>query len=204
MTRHIFRLGSRYTGYFFVAPWKVIRRGINSSGPGRHKSFTHNEHRAGAVGRKFRAEKRSAHVSAHLLSQAQGGLFWLYLFVTERILTETEKNARDVKPFYLFVFFFRHLKITFDSEQPMLKENGSFRQSEEEASIFLIVHSINLWVDFTFFRRAELKPACILLLVVTVTFIACPDLILLQNQIYPSLRSKNHIANVCEWIKLLV
>ena len=71
---------------------------------------------------RFRTGKRSAQDSAHVLSQAQGGLFWLCLFVTERILTETEKNARDVKPFYLFVFFFRHLKITFDSEQPMLKE----------------------------------------------------------------------------------
>ena len=152
MTRHIFRLCSRYTGYLFVAPWKVIRHSINSSGPGRHKSFTHNEHRAGAVGRKFRAEKRSAHVSAHLLSQAQGGLFWLYLFVTERILTETVWNARRANVcslqslyyynnnnyyyyyyyhyhyYYIiysilfFVFFFLHLKITLDSEQLMLKE----------------------------------------------------------------------------------
>ena len=29
---------------------------------------------------------------------------------------------------------------------------------------------------FAFFRRAELKPACILLLVVTVSFFTCPDL----------------------------
>ena len=29
----------------------------------------------------------------------------------------------------------------------------------KEGSIFLIVHSIDLWVDFAFFRHAELKPA---------------------------------------------
>ena len=40
----------------------------------------------------------------------------------------------------------------------------------KEASIFLIVYSINFWVDFAFFRRAESKRGCILLLVVTVTF----------------------------------
>ena len=59
---------------------------------------------------RFRTGKRSAQDSAHVLSQAQGVLFWLCLFVTERILTETEKNARDVKPFYLFVFFFSSLE----------------------------------------------------------------------------------------------
>ena len=38
-----------------------------------------------------------------------------------------------VKHFYLTcLLFFRRLKITLDSEQPMLKKNGSFRQSEVE------------------------------------------------------------------------
>ena len=76
---------------------------------------------------RFRAEKRSAQDSVHVLPQAQGGLFWLCLFVTERVLTETEKNARDVnvcysKAFLPVCFFFHHLKITLDSDQPMLKE----------------------------------------------------------------------------------
>ena len=90
-------------------------------------------------------------------------------------------------------------------------KNGSFRQSEVEQKfwtfpksrvLFLIVHqsinsdTINLWIDFALLHRAELlvKPACILLLVVTVTFFTCPDVLPLQNQLYPSPQSKNHIA----------
>ena len=46
----------------------------------------------------------------------------------------------------------------------------------------------------SWFRRFELRPACILLLVVTVTFFPCPDLLPLQNQLYLCLQSKNHIA----------
>ena len=34
--------------------------------------------------------------------------------------------------FDMFVFFFRRLKITLDSEQPMLKEERIIRQSEVE------------------------------------------------------------------------
>ena len=80
------------------------------------------------------AEKRSAQASAHLLSQAQGGLFcvlafdcvfvcqwesfdwdWMKCTSCERLLLE--------KPFYLcVVFVLRHLRITLDSEQPMLKQ----------------------------------------------------------------------------------
>ena len=59
------------------------------------------------------------------------------------------------------------------------------------------------------FRRVELKPACILLLVVAVTFFTCPDLLPLQNQLYLCLQSKNHIAFIrhqseqtCALIKL--
>ena len=48
------------------------------------------------------------------------------LFVTERVLNEMHKVwtfASRNKPFYFcVVFVFRHLKITLDSEQPMLKE----------------------------------------------------------------------------------
>ena len=75
----------------------------------------------------FRAEKRSAQASAHSLSQAQGGLFlcvdcaclllefWVKCTRYERLL--------PVKHFYLTcLLFFCCLKITLDSEQPMLKE----------------------------------------------------------------------------------
>ena len=46
----------------------------------------------------------------------------------------------------------------------------------------------------SWFLRVELKPACILLVVVTVTFFTRPDLLPLQNQLYLCLQSKNHIA----------
>ena len=54
--------------------------------------------------------------------------------------------------------FFRRLKITLDSEQPMLKEKriipsvwGGIKGFEHflRGEYFLIVHPINLWVDFT-------------------------------------------------------
>ena len=65
-----------------------------------------------------------------------------------------------VKPFYLFLLllllllllFFRHLKITLDSEEPSYSKNGSLRQSEvqydvlnvskEVCILLMIVHSI--------------------------------------------------------------
>ena len=46
----------------------------------------------------------------------------------------------------------------------------------------------------SWFRWVQLKPACILFLVVTVTFFTSPDLLPLQNQLYFCLQSKNHIA----------
>ena len=69
-----------------------------------------------------RAEKGSAQASAHPLSQAQGGLFCLCLFVAGVKCTRCERLL-PVKHFYLTcLLFFRRLKITLDSEQPMLKE----------------------------------------------------------------------------------
>ena len=61
-------------------------------------------------------------------------LCWLCLFVAG-VLSEMHE-ARTFAPCKAFLFemfaFFRRLRITLDSEQPMLKENGSFRQSEVE------------------------------------------------------------------------
>ena len=93
----------------------------------------------------------------------------------------------------LLLLFFRHLKTTLDSEQPMLKEERIIPSVRgginvlnifKEASIFLIIVHPELWVDFVSsasqfaFRRAELKPACILLLVVKITFFTCPDFLI--------------------------
>ena len=51
------------------------------------------------------------------------------------VLSEMHE-VRTFAPCKAFLFemfaFFRRLRITLDSEQPMLKENGSFRQSEVE------------------------------------------------------------------------
>ena len=67
------------------------------------------------------------------------------------------RTFAPVKPFYLFLLlllllFFRHLKITLDSEQPSWSKNRSFRQSEVEYDVLniskeicillIIVHSI--------------------------------------------------------------
>ena len=83
----------------------------------------------------FRAEKRSAQASAHLLSQAQGGLFcvltvfdcvclslrefWLRLNEMHKVWTFASRKA--FLPLCV-VFVLRHLKIPLDSEQPMLKQ----------------------------------------------------------------------------------
>ena len=68
---------------------------------------------------------------------------------------------------------------------------------------------LNLWSLQKHTAMISLKPACILLLVVTVTFFTCPDLLPLQNQLYLCLQSKNHIAVIthqseqsCALIKL--
>ena len=77
----------------------------------------------------FRAEKRSAQASAHPLSQAQGGLFSLCLFVAGVKCTRCERLL-PVKHFYLTcLLFFRRFKITLDSEQPMLKEKRIIHSS---------------------------------------------------------------------------
>ena len=58
-------------------------------------------------------------------------------------------------------------------------------------------------ICFAHFRPAELKPACIVLLVVTVPFFLHSQIYILplQNHLYPSLQSMN-LANACEWINL--
>ena len=80
-------------------------------------------------------EKRSAQASAYPLSQAQGGIFCVLTGRVGCVCLRNTQGAnvcslyRSVKPFYSFFcrcsccfLIFRHLKITLDSEQPMLKE----------------------------------------------------------------------------------
>ena len=57
---------------------------------------------------------------------------------------------------------------------------------------------------FAFFRRVELKPACILLLVVMVTFFICPDLFTFAEPALSlsSLSQRFVTANACEWTTL--
>ena len=74
-----------------ISLWREKDKKSLSSAPARFPNLTKSNN--------FRAEKLSAQASAHLLSQAQGGLFCVLtvfdpvrpcLFVTERVLAETE------------------------------------------------------------------------------------------------------------------
>ena len=59
-----------------------------------------------------------------------------------------------------------------------------FNISKEVYIFLIIVHSICELICvqyFVFFRRAELKPICLLLLVVTVSNFTCPDLFILSS-----------------------
>ena len=113
-----------------------------------------------ASGRKL---KRSAQDSAHPLSQAHGGLFCVLtgrvkcpLFVKftrcERLLlVEVCKAFLFFFVVVVVVVVFRHLKITLDSEQPVLKEKriipsvwggiNILNIFKEESIFLLIVHS---------------------------------------------------------------
>ena len=57
----------------------------------------------------------------------------------------------------------------------------------KEASIFLIIVHSSCELIFAFHRRAELKPTCILLLVVTVTFFTRPDFLIYLHVAEPAL-----------------
>ena len=102
----------------------------------------------------------------------------------------------------LFLLFFRHLKITLDSKQPMLKEEriipsvrGGIKRFEhfQRGEYFSDNCTFELWVDFVSsasqfaFCRGELKPACILLLVVKITFFTCPDFLIYLHVAEPAL-----------------
>ena len=128
----------------------------------------------------FRVEKRSAQASAHPLSQAQGGLFCVFTVVSLFDMFACFSSLENY-------FGFRTTNVKGKTDHSVsLRWNKRLWTFLKRRVFLLIVHPINLWVD--------LKPACIQLLVVTVTFFTCPDLLPLQNQLYLCLQSKNHIA----------
>ena len=125
------------------------------SGPGKEfESTTFSVGRSGGQG--FRAEKRPAQASAHTLSQTQGGLFWLRLFWMK--CTRCERLLL-VKHFYLTCLLFSSLENYFGfrttnvkgktDHSVSLRWNKRFWTFLKRRVFFLIVHPINLWVDFS-------------------------------------------------------
>ena len=130
-------------------------------------------------------------------------------------------EVRTFAPCKALIFYltsllcFRRLKITLDSEQPMLKEKriipsvwGGIKGFEHfqrgEYFFWLCIRLI-----YELISPGWIKIRFILLLVVTVTFFTCPDLLPSENQLYLCLQSKNHIAVIthqseqtCALIKL--
>ena len=170
---------------------------------------------------QFRAEKCSAQASAHPLSQSQGGLFWcwLCLFVAE-VLSEMHEvwtfAACEAFLFDMFAFFsslenyfgFRTTNIKGKTDHSVsLTWNKRFWTFLTRRVFFWLC--IRLIYELILPGWIKKKAACILLLVVTVTFFTCLDLLPLQNQLYLCLQSKNHIAVIthqseqtCALIKL--
>ena len=122
--------------------------------------------------------------------------FWVKCTRCERLL--------PVKHFDLTcLLFYRRLKISLDSEQPMLKEKriipsvwGGIKGFEHflRGEYFSDCASDEF---MSWFRRVELIPACILSVYsveLRLLFFTCPDLLPLQNQLYLCLQSKNHTA----------
>ena len=105
------------------------------------------------------------------------------LFVTERVLTETEWNARGANVcslWSLFICLFWKLLFRTTNVKGKTDHSVSLRWNKKlwsfpERRVFFWL-SIQL-ICFAHFRPAELKPACILLLVVTVTFFYIPRFI---------------------------
>ena len=95
----------------------------------------------------YRRLKAGFSVCWHLFVCLSLREFWLRLNEMHKVWTFASR-----KGFWLLCgFCFSSLENYFGLGTTNVRKN--------EASIFLIVHSIYLWVDFAFFRRAELKPA---------------------------------------------
>ena len=117
-----------------------------------------------------------------------------------------------VKAFFLFLLlFFRHLKITLDSEQPMLEWKqiipsvwgGIKRFAHFQTGLYFSDNgAFDLWVNFV----SSASPAFAGLYPVISSyghfFLHAQIYLPLQNQLYPCLQSKNRNANACEWTNL--
>ena len=142
---------------------------------------------------------------------------WLCLFVAE-VLSEMHE-VRTFAPckaflFDMFAFFsslenylgFRTINVKGKTDHSVsLKWNKRFWTFLKRRVFFWLC----IRLIYEFISPGWIKPACILLLVVTVTFFTRPDLLPLQNQLYLCLQSKNHIAVIthqseqtCALIKL--
>ena len=119
---------------------------------------------------------------------------WMKCTRCERFLLE--------KPFYLFVgFVFRHLKITLDSEQPMLKEKriipsvwGGIKSFQHfQRGEYFSDCAFDLFVRWFRLLSPGWIKTCLYSLI-SKYFLTCSDLFPLQNQLYPSLQSKNHLC----------
>ena len=114
----------------------------------------------------------------------------------ERLLLE--------KPFFFcVVLVFRHLKITLDSEQPLLKKKliiqsvwGGIKRFEHfQRGEYFSDCAFHLFVSwFRILSLGWIKTR--LYSVISEYFFTCPDLFPLQNQLYSSLQSKNHLCAV--------
>ena len=140
---------------------------------------------------------------------------WLCLFVAG-VLSEMHE-VRTFAPCKAFLFdmfaFFASLENYFGFRTTNVKGETDYSVSlrwNKRLWTFLkrrVFFWLRIRLIFELISQGELKPACILLLVVTVTFFRCPDLLPLQKQLYLCLQSKNHIIThqseqTCALIKL--
>ena len=162
----------------------------------------------------FRAEKRSAQAFAHPLSQAQGGLFcvltvcrqfvclslrefWLTLNEMHKVWTFASRKALLL----LCGFCFSSLENYFGLATTNVKGKTDHPSLWGGIKSFELVQRGEYFSDCSFdlfvswFRL--LSPGWIKthFFFISKYFFTCPDLFPLQNQLYPSLQSKNHFVH---------
>ena len=98
---------------------------------------------------------------------------------------------------YFQLFLSANVRHTYDRRVTGTKRKGPWEGNVADTSSGRknVLHKL---LRIPLQAQGELKPACILLLEVTVTFFTCPDLLPLQNQLYLCRQSKNHITHQSE------
>ena len=136
----------------------------------------------------FQGGKRSAQASAHPLSPAFVCLVLLEFWLRLNEMHEVRTFASCKGFFFVFLvvvssslenyFRFRTTNVIVKTDHSVsLRWNKTFQNIFKQVCIFLIRFESWFCVQcFAFFRLVELKTACVLLLVVMVTFFTCPDL----------------------------